>query len=214
MWPVPRERSLAAEDPIEKHRRSCHATRTSKPWVQRLPSPILSTNPCLHISTQHGMDPEQQSGTRQRKSQLEWTACASTRPPLQPLPKDAETVRLDHFLFHFVGFVFFGVTGVAVGVPAMFTLTRDTFCTSFSIVVWGRAGMRFTPSMSRVTVDAASICMKKRLWRSVTVPFSKARELPKSSDSNQRSLKFFGERVWDGEIQRHRTHFLLVCCSS
>ena len=80
----------------------CHATKTSKSCVQRLSSPILSTNPCLHLSTQRGLDPEQQSGTRQRTSQLEWTVCASNRPPLPVfLPKDAETVRLDHFLFAF-----------------------------------------------------------------------------------------------------------------
>ena len=122
--------------------------------MQRLSSPILSTNPCLHVSTHREMDPEQQSGTRQRKSQLEWTACASTRPTpsscCRKMPRLSSLTTLSFCIF--VGFVIFGVTGVVVGVPAMFMLTRDTFSTSFSIVVWARAGIQFTPSM-----DSASL---------------------------------------------------------
>ena len=98
---------------------------------------------------------------------------------LQSLPKDAETVKLHHFLFAFRQFRFLRRHWRGCGVPVMFMLTRDTFSTSFSIVFWGRAGTQCTPSISRVTVNPASSGISasgERSWypfqkRDVCLPF-------------------------------------------
>ena len=82
-----------------------------------------------------------------------WVDSSTSSSFCQKMPKSS---GLTTFFLHFVGFVFFGVTGVAVGIPAMFTSTRERFSRSFSVVLWGRAGIQFTPSISRVTVDSAS----------------------------------------------------------
>ena len=100
---------------------------------------------------------------------------------------------LTTFFLHFVGFVFFGVTGVAVGVPAMFMFTKDTFSTSFSIVVWGRAGIQFTPSISRVTVDSASrgiIASGHRSW----FPFQRRVSFHKARTQIRYLESFLSER--------------------
>ena len=105
---------------------------------------------------------------------------------LQFLPEDTETVRLDHFLFAFRRFVFFGVTGVLVVVSAMFVFTRDTFSRSFAIVIWGRAGIQFTPSISRVTVDSVSTgvsASEERSW----FPFQRRVRFQKARTQNQKS---------------------------
>ena len=115
---------------------------------------------------------------------------------------------LTTFFLHFVGFVFFGVTGVVVGVPAMFMLTRDTFSTSFSIVIWTKAGVQFTPSISRVTVDSVSVGFSasgERSWCPVQrrVSFQKAR-------TQNRSLESFQVRRCRMERYKNNDHAFLV----
>ena len=109
----------------------------------------------------------------------------------QFLPKDAETVKLDHFLFC-ISSVSFSSASLAWRweFTAMFMLTRDTFSTCFSIVVWGRAGTQFTPSTSRVTVDSASTgasASGERSWNRFQkrVSFQKARTQIRNLESFQ-----------------------------
>ena len=128
-----------AEDPVERHRHSSHAPRKSK--AMRAAAVITHSEheplPPYFDTTWNG------PGTAERHSQLERAACASTRPPPSSFcRKMSRASSLTTFCLHFVGFVFFGVVSVAVGVPAMF---------------WIRAGIQFTPSISRVTVESASI---------------------------------------------------------
>ena len=161
-----------------RHRLRSHATRTPKPCTQRLSSRTLSTKPCSHISTQRGMDPEQQSSTRQSTSRLEWTACASTRHLSQFLPKDA----LDHFSFafrrlrclrhHWRGW-----------------LTRDRHFLHKPL----RRGLgqeweySSHPPLNLPRDRGLRVCGDNRLWKVDMVPFTKARELGKGSNSNQKS---------------------------
>ena len=74
--------------------------------MQRLSSPLLSRNLCLLISTQRGTDPEQQDGTIKERRNSSGQRVRRLVHLSQFLPKDAETVRLEHFLFAFRRFRF------------------------------------------------------------------------------------------------------------
>ena len=169
--------------------------RGTPPWlpchknvrgVQRLSSPNLSTNPCLHISTQRGMDPEQQSGTRQGTSQLEWTACASTRPPppvfAEKMPRPSGLT----FFLHFRRFRFLRRRWRSCGSSRDVHVDKRHVIHKFLHCGLVKSGN--TVHTLNIPRDRGPrVYKKKRLWRAAMVPFFKARELPKRSDSNPKS---------------------------
>ena len=82
----------------------------------------------------------------------------------------------------------------------MFLFTRDTFSTTFSIVVRGRAGIQVTPSISRATVDSASTGFSasgERSW----FPFQRRVSFQKAQ-TQVRNLEGF--QVGGCRMERHK----------
>ena len=151
------------------------------------------------------MDPEQQRGTRQRTSRLEWTACASSRPPP---PVDAETVKLDHFLFAFRGFRFLRRHWRGCGSSRDVHVDKRHLLHKLLRREMDKSGHTVHTLISRVTVESVSVGFSasgERSWCPVQrrVSFQKAR-------TQNRSLESFQVRRCRMERYKNNDHAFLV----
>ena len=151
-----------------------------------------------------GTDPEQQSGHASKNVATRVdSVCVDVSTSSSFLPKNVETIRLDHFLSAF----FFGVAAVAVGVPAMLMKTRDTFPTTSSIVVLGKNWNTFH-NLNIPRLPWTQRLQASALWRALTwYPLPKRGSFPIARTQIKNLERFQVRGALDREIPRQRSRF-------
>ena len=114
------------------------------------------------------------------------SVCVDSSTSSSFLPKDAETVRLDHFLIAFRWFRFLRHHWRGCGSSRDVHVDKRHVLHKLLHRGLGKSGnTAHTPNIPRDR--GLRVHRYERLWRAVMVPFSKARELPEGSDPNLKS---------------------------